>query len=201
MVVEVIVQRRMRRRMVSDPIIVALISASGAVLAAIIAALLGKGRRSEESAERRSAAVTPRTGMPPTQSESRPPSQPRTVLLLDGRSSGQHGDIWDFRAELEVENNLVEGRIRWTLIECPSSLRAWSKRIGEVGFEWVEGSLERQQLVLRTRKVSDTEFLGLNSYTIFFSQGRETFEGTSVSLKYKEKATVQGVVATINQPI
>jgi serine/threonine protein kinase len=123
----------------------------------------------------------------------------KTAMVLDGRWSGQYGDIWDFRGELDLENNVVEGRIRWTLIECPSSLRMWSKRIGESGVEWVEGSLERQQLVLRTREVSDSEFLGLNSYKIFISQGRETFEGTSVSLKSKEKGTVRGVIAIVRQ--
>lgn len=51
-------------------------------------------------------------------SDFRPPRTLKTTILLDGRWSGQHGDIWEFRSELELQNNMVEGRIRWTLIEC-----------------------------------------------------------------------------------
>lgn len=180
----------------SESIIVALIGAAGTVLAAIIAALLRKPMGDTPHPPN----ATPPTGPDIAPSKPRLALRVKTAILLDGRWSGQHGDIWDFRAELELENKMVEGRIRWTLIECPSSLRAWSKRIGDVGYEQVEGALERQQLVLRTREVSDTEFLGLNSYTIFFSQESERFEGTSVSLKYKEKGTVRGVVSTTKQP-
>jgi hypothetical protein len=119
-------------------------------------------------------------------------------IRLEGRLKGDLGDEWNFLSDLRVNDSTASGRIHWTLIECPPSL-PWAKKVGEKGYELVEGTLEQGILSLIGKKIAEgnEEFLGLSDYTIPLPSRGNSFEGQSRPQKrgkWYEKGKLQGTV-------
>jgi hypothetical protein len=125
-------------------------------------------------------------------------------IQLRGRLNGKLGDQWDFVADLEVKDGKAEGKICWTLVECPPSV-PWARKVRAHGFELVEGVLKRGVLELSGTKVvgEAAEVMALCDYTIPLPASGKNFQGefrTQKRGKYLEAGTLHGEVVYLARP-
>jgi hypothetical protein len=124
-------------------------------------------------------------------------------MRLEGQWIGDLGDQWTFLGEIAVKETMASGRVRWSLVECPPSL-PWANRIGESGYEIVEGTLEHGILSLKGKKIAegDAELLALADYTMPLPSQADHFEGQSRQQKrgkWQEGGKLQGTVTYLTK--
>jgi Bacterial macroglobulin domain 6 len=144
----------------SDAIVVALITAASGILVAIIGLWAKHAFRQASSPD-------------PMPADSR-------QIILHGRWTGNEGEVLDFVATLKPNGNELTGQIRWTLVKVPKSW-SWSKKPGDWGYEFVEGTIEKDKLTLVGKSVDDRELLLPGTvYSIALNREVNVFEGASV---------------------